>query len=238
MAKAPVKKAAVKLSTPDYFKLPFEVYYSDHIAVTMMDFKSDIKVKKFEDVKIVHKEQGGSWGTSFVCNKNNGPELYCCIANLHDEVAPTWLDFLEEDNQDMNYGCNYAVVVEGDEIKFVELTEEQEDEDSEEFLDVDNMDHCCSWTFFVYELGDSSPDYLILDSDNSRVKVNLDGFVLDDDGNLTNTRIFNPEELDSDEFDDFSRQDMWEAKSDWVESILKSNFPKQLGKLSLSFDTD
>ena len=123
MAKAPVKKnVTVKSPTPNFFKLPFEIFYSEYISVTMMEFKSDIKVKKFEDIKIVHKEQGGSWGTSFLCRQNNGPELYCCIKNYHDEVAPTWLNFLEEANLEMNSGCNYSVLVEGSEIKFLDLS--------------------------------------------------------------------------------------------------------------------
>ena len=238
MAKAQVKKTAVQPSTPDYFKLPFEVYYSEHIAVTMMDFKSDLKVKNFEDIKTVHKEQGGSWGTSFSCSQNKGPELYCCIANIHDEVAPTWLSFLDEDNVDMNYGCDYVVVIEDGEIKFAELTDEQKDEESDEFLDLEKMDHCCSWAFFVYELGESCPDYLILDAEDSRVKVNLDGFVLDDDDNPTDKRIFDPDELDSDKYDDYTRQDMWEAKFDWVESTIKKDFPKQKAKLRLSLETE
>ena len=206
MAKAPTKKSVVKPSTPDYFKLPFEVFYSDHIAVTMMEFKSDLKVKKFEDVKIVHMGQGGSWGTSFSCNNNNGPELYCCIKNFHDEVGPTWLSLNEEDNMDMNSGCDYAVLVEDGEIKFVELTDEQEDENSEHFLNLGNMDYCCSLAFFVYELGDSCPEYLTLDAENSRVKVNLNGFILDDDGNPTDTRVFDPDELDSEKYVDYTTQ--------------------------------
>ena len=237
MSKLQAKKTAVKQSAPDYLRLPFEVYYSEHIAVTMMELKSDIKVKKFEDIKTVHKEQGGSWGTSFSCADNKGPELYCCINNLHDEVAPDWLQFLEEDNMDMNYGCDYAVVIEGKEIKFVGLTDEQQDEDSDEFLDVDNMEQCCSWTFFVYELGDSTPDYLILDAEDSRLKVSLDGFVLDDEGNQTDDRIFDPDELNEDEFEDYSSKEMWEAKSDWVHSIINTDFPKQKEKFRLAVDT-
>ena len=237
MAKPPTKNTAVKPSTPDYFSLPFEVYYSEHIAVTLMEFKSDLKVKKFEDIKTVHKEQGGSWGTRFSCSQNKGPELYCCIHNLHDDVAPDWLGFLEEDNVNMNYGCDFAVVIAGKEIQFVELTDEQQDEDTDDFLDLEKMDHCCSWAFFVYELGESCPDYLILDAEDSRVKVNLDGFVLDDEDNPTDKRIFDPDELDSDKYDDYTRQDMWEAKFDWVESTIKKDFPKQIGKLKLSFNT-
>lgn len=238
MAKVPIKKSAVKPSTPDYFKLPFEVYYSEHIAVTMMELKSDIKVKKFEDVKIAHKEQGGSWGTSFFCSQNNGPELYCCIRNFHDEVDPNWLEFLDEDSMEMSYGCDYAVAVENDEIRFVELTDEQLDENSDEFLDVASMNLCCSYSFLVYELGNSCPDYLILDAKASRVKVNLEGFLIDDEGNSTDERIFNPEELDPDEFEDYTGQEFREAKSEWVSNILKKDFPKQKDKLTLSYYTE
>jgi hypothetical protein len=235
MAKAPTNKSVVKPSTPDYFKLPFEVYYSEYIAATMMEFKSDVEVKKFEDIKIVHMEQGRSWGASFSCSQNKGPELYCCIANLHDEVAPTWLSFLDEDDFIMKYGCDYAVLVEGSEIKFVYLTKEQQDEESEKFLDLGNVDGCCSWIFFVYELSDSCPDYLILDAEDSRIKVNLDGFVLDDENNPTDERLFDPDELDSEKYEDFTSQEMWEAKFAWVKSILETDFPKQKNKLKLSF---
>lgn len=238
MAKVPTKKVAdKKTSATDYFKLPFEVYYSDHVAVTMLEFKSDVTVKKFEDVKIVHREQGGSWGVSFRCDENKGSELYCVINNLHDEVAPEWFEFLDENNMDMNSGDNFAVSVQNGEIVFSELTEEQEDEDSEEYLDLDNMDECCSWSFFVYEIGDTSPDYIILDADESRIRVSLEGFVLDDKGKETKERIFNPEELDDEEFSDYTRLDMWEAKFDWVKSVLEKDFPKQKD-LKLSFDTE
>jgi hypothetical protein len=229
MAKAPVKI--------DYFKLPFEVYYGEHIPVTSLDFKSDVEVKKFEDVKIVHKEQGGAWDVRFYCEKNNGPELYCCIQNSHDEVDPEWLTLRSEGNVDMNYGCDYGVAVESEEIKFLELTDEQQDPDSEEYLDSFEMDLCTNSGFFVYELGECTPDYLILDADESRIKVSLDGFVLDDEDNETEERIFNPEELDEDEFQDYTRQDMWEAKFDWVKSTLEEDFPKQTN-LKLSLHTE
>lgn len=238
MAKVPSKKSVIATTTINYFKLPFEVHYSEQIPLIMMDLKSDITVKKFEDVKVAHKELGASWGATFLCSQNNGPELYCCINNFHDEAAPTWLELLNEEGMEMNYGCDYAVLVEGKEIKFVELSSEQEDVESDEYLDVQSMDHCCSSSFLVYELDRSCPDYLILDANSSRVKVNLDGYVLDDDEMPTEDRIFNPEELDPDEFGDYSRQELWDAKSEWIQSILEEDFPKQKGKLRLSSDTE
>ena len=238
MAKAPAKKIAKKDTSPDYFKLPFEVFYSEHIPITMLEFKSDIKVKKFEDIKIVHRQQGGSWGVSFGCSVNKGPELYCCIHNCHDHVAPEWFEFLDEENIKISSGDNFAVQVEDGEIIFRDLTDEEQDEESEQYLDLYNMEPCCSWTFMVYEIGDISPDYLILDADNSRIKVSLDGFVLDDDENLTAVRIFNPAELDEDEFEDYTRQEMIQAKFEWVKSILEEDFPKQKDKLQFSYKNE
>jgi len=228
MTKAPVKI--------DYFKLPFEVHYSEQIPVVSLDFKSDVDVKKFEDIKIVHKEQGGSWGASFYCEKNNGAELYCCIWNQHDEVAPDWLTLLDEESVDMNYGCYYAVTIKGKEIKFTELTDEQQDPDSEEYLDGDEMERCTNSGFFVYELCESTPDYIILDADKSRIKVSLDGFVLDDENNETEERIFNPKELADEEFEECSSREMWDAKYGWVKLVLEQEFPKQTD-LRLSFHT-
>ena len=46
----------------DYFKLPFEVFYSGPVDAIYLDFKSNVKVKRFKDVKAVHMEQGQSWG--------------------------------------------------------------------------------------------------------------------------------------------------------------------------------
>ena len=236
MAKTPAKKVVKKeTSKPDYFKLPFLVFYSEYLARTMLEFKSDIKVKKFEDIKIVHRQQGGSWGVGFRCGVNKGPELYCCINNLHDEVAPEWFEFLDEENFKTNSEDNFAIQVENDEIIFRELTDEEQDEESDQYLDGDSMEESCSMTFNVYEIGDSCPDYLILDADNSMLKVSLDGFVFDDDDNLTDERIFNPAELDEDEFEDYTRQEMWEAKFEWVKSTLEKDFPKQKNKLKLSY---
>jgi hypothetical protein len=73
-------------SKPDYFKLPFDVYYSDEMPVTYYEFKSDVNPEKFSDVKAAHLEAGWASGVTFRCVENNGPELFCCIMNYHDEV--------------------------------------------------------------------------------------------------------------------------------------------------------
>jgi hypothetical protein len=231
--KQPIKKTV----TIDYFKLPFEVHYSDCISVTQYEFKSDKKTDRFADVKAVHMDQGRSWGTEFSCDKNNGPELYCCLTNSHDEVAPNWLSFQEESDIRFNHGCNYAVQIEGDEIKFVELTDEQEDEGSDEYLNIDDMDYYCSYAFMAYEIGQSCPDYIILDAEDSRIKIDLDGYELDDEDNrIESRRIINIDELDYDEYCDYESSELWDAKYEWVKLTLETDFPKDKN-LSLAFRT-
>lgn len=210
----------------DYFKLPFEVYYSEGVPVTQTEFKSDITVNAFRDIKMVHEEQGRCWGLSMACSLNNGPELYCCITNSHDEVNPPWLKTIDEESMNFNYGSNLAVKIEDNKIKFVKFTDEERNEDSEEFIEVDNMDYCCSG-FFVYHLDQATPDYLILDAKDSRIKVDLDGYILDDGDKKTKKRVFNPDELDNEDFEDYVGRDFFDARCEWIKEVLEENFPKE-----------
>ena len=172
-------------------------------------------------------EQGRSWGTSFSCDKNNGPELYCCLMNNHDEVEPSWLSFLEEDDIDFNYGEDYAVQINGNEVAFVNLSDEQADEDSEEYLDIENMDYCCSYAFGAYHIGDADPDYIILDALDTKVKIDLEGYALDDDGErIESQRIINVDELNGEKYQGYETRSFYEAKRDWIKSVLEEDFPK------------
>ena len=211
--KSPLPKNEYK----DYLRLPFEVYYSGPISVTSYEFKSDVDTKSFKDIKAVRMEQGKSWGVTFLCESNQGPELYCCLIGGHDEVSPDWLELRSEDNMSMNYGCDYKVVVSGEEILFVE----------DEVDGIEEMDYCGLDGYWHYEIASESPEYFILDALKTRLKVNGDGYPIDDDGNPTGAkRIFNLDELDFEDFADYSTNDIWDAKSAWIEFLLEKNFPK------------
>jgi hypothetical protein len=237
-SKAATKKESKSAEGIDYFKLPFEVYYSGCIDVTQYEFKSDIQTKRFKDVKAVHLEQGQSWGTSFACEKNNGPELYCCLMNDHDEVEPSWLNFIDEDDIDFSSGEDYAVQIDGNEVRFVYLSDEQADEDSEEYLDVESMDYCCSWAFDAYHIGNAEPDYIILDAGNTNIKIDLEGYELDESGDrIESSRIINTDELDEEKYEGYETRELYDAKNDWLKSVLEKDFPKDK-KLTLSFKSE
>jgi hypothetical protein len=210
----------------DYFKLPFEVYYSEYVPVTQSEFKSDVNPQKFSDIKAAHEEQGGCWGLLMECSENNGPELYCCITNNHDEVDPPWLSTISEDNIDFNYGHDYKVVNKNNTVKLVEFSEEELDEDSEEYINTEDMDYC-SHSFFVHHLDQGCPDYLILDAENTRIKVDLEGYVLDDEENRTSERVFDPDNLDEDLLENYDRREFDEARQEWIDGIMKDQFPKE-----------
>jgi hypothetical protein len=220
----------------DYFKLPFEVHYGEAVNVTMYEFKSDPEQStgRFSDVKAVHMEQGRSFGLVLACAQNNGPELYCCITNSHDEVCPDWLDYVSENEIDFNYGTDYEVMVEGNEIKFVSIDDDELDEDS---IDIDSLDYRCSYVFDAYHIAETSPEFIILDAENTRLKVNLEGYILDENNNLTSERVFDPLSLDEEAYEKYTTLNLWEAKFEWVMSTLEKDFPEDK-HLKLSFDTE
>lgn len=210
---------------PAYFKLPFEVHYHDSIEITSFEFMSDINPEKFADMKIVRIQQGQSLNPSFICKNNSGPELHCCIINGHDQIQPDWLELLNEEDADFNYATNRKVSVTDNKIVFEELIDEERDEESDAYLDVENMDYCDASGFMAYELEVSEPEYIVLDAENSRLKVDLQGYALDSNGKPTEERIFNPEMLsESEEFQAYSSLNMLEGTAAWVKSVLEDNF--------------
>ena len=237
--KIPVKKTVKRTGPVDYFKLPFEVYYSDAISVTTYELMSDVdEVQKFKDVKAVHMEQGESYGAVFFCNNNNGAELYCALNNSHEEMAPPWYSFEEEEDTNFSYGCNYAVEINGNDIKFVDPSREQEDEDSSEYLDFDAMDQGFSYGFYEYHIADASPDYIILDALDSKIKIDLDGYALDEDGEpIESQRIINVDELDGDQYGNYETQNLYQAKRAWIKSVLAQDFPED-ANLDLNPDSE
>ena len=211
-------KKSSKSRKVDFFKLPFEVFYSGPIDVYLYEFKSNVKVKRFKDVKVVTQDVGQSWGLNFVCSNNKGPELYCCLVEGHSEVDPDWLNFEYEENIEFNSSTNYRVKVNGGKISFIK---------DDEFEEIEDLYVCSSHSLLKYTIEDIEPDYIILDALNSRVKVNCEGYALDEENNpIESQRIFNPKELDHEKYDTYAFCDLWIAKNAWVNQTLETDFPK------------
>jgi hypothetical protein len=224
------KKPKAKSSKKDYFKLPFEIKY-ESLEVTSYEllYRADNGApKKFSDYVALKKEMGTSYRVTYRCNENSGGELRACILNELDEVIPDWLDLEDEENIDFNYGCYLGTAINGDAISFIEDDVEDEDELSE-------TGEC----LYVYSLEDCDPEYLILDADDSRIKVSMDGYLLveDEEGiEEEGEQIFDVESVEELEFDDVETLDFFFKRSKWIDSVLE-RFPKDK-KLKLDFNTD
>lgn len=211
-----------------YLRLPFEVHYSDSLAYYQYEFMSDADPEAFRDITVVHEQSGQVSAAKFLCRKNTGAELVCCILNRHDEVRPSWLELLEDESMDLSYGTYYKVAIEENEVYFDEFDNSDEDPDSEDFIDTDVLNYCSCESMGEYGIGDTTPDYLVLDCENTRVKVDLDGYVLDDEDEPTECRLFDPDELgEREEYQEYETRELFEAKYDWVKRVLSASFPRE-----------
>jgi hypothetical protein len=84
---------------------------------------------------------------------------------------------------------------------------------------------------FSLDLSSAKPLCFVLDAENKRISIDAEGFVLDDDLNRTNERLFTPEELiefaTSRWFVDakhLSRPSL-QGIHDWINSVLAVDFP-------------
>ena len=128
--------------------------------------------------------------------------------------------------------------INGNEVAFVNLSDEQADEDSEEYLDLDGMDYCCSYAFGAYQIGDADPDYIILDAGNTNIKIDLEGYELDENGErIESSRIINTDQLDEEKYGYYETRELYDAKRDWLNSVLEKDFPKDK-KLTLSYKSE
>jgi len=53
-------------------------------------------------------------------------------------------------------------------------------------------------------LSDARTDYIILDSDGSRIKINLDGYVLNKNNKPTSERVINTDQLQAEQLNRFA----------------------------------
>lgn len=224
------KKPKATTIKKDYFKLPFDIKY-ENLEVTSYELlynEDDGKPKRFSDFVALRQETGRSYGVTFSCNSNSGGELRACILGQLDEVIPPWLGLEEEESIDFDWGCYLGTRIDGDLITFVSDDVEDGDELSE-----------CGEGIYIYSLEGCDPEYLILDAEDSRIKVSMSGYLLveDEEGfEEEGDQIFDVEAVEDMEFDDVETLDMFTKRSRWIRSILEK-FPKDK-KLKLDPGTD
>jgi hypothetical protein len=204
----------------DFLRLPFEIYYAGPLTYSSLELLSKTgNLKNPKDIKGVRLEQGFGSGTTFYCGNNYGAELFCCLTNGHDETTPPWLKFLKEDDMEIKYGATYEVSIDA---KGIDLVAKKAGEDLLGDLDPTGI------SYGMYHLANETPDYIILDAGGDRIKINLDGYVLGDSGEVDeNQRIFIVEALeDDDSLFDFKTSEFWDIQDAWIKDVWETYFPE------------
>lgn len=210
------KHTSSKGDIKDYLRLPFEVHYH-HLSYTSLELLSDVrKIKKPSNFKGIQVEQGNARGVTFYCAINTGAELVCCLTSSHGETCPDWLSLLEEEDMNMNHGERFGIEIDGN---CLNLQAESSD-DLEDLVE-------SGYSTGLYRLEEESIDYIILDADGDRIKIDESGYAIeinetDDEGQL----VIDIESLSEDEsLSDYSSLSNSEAQDMWIKEVWGKAFP-------------
>lgn len=179
--------------TKDYFKLPFEVFYT---SITRMEFAlvydpSD-PPEWMTDYPAIRVSHGRSYGATFECESNSTGELKAIVyGGVLEEYVPDWMSLVDDEDMVMKSAQDLAYTVTDGRVNF---GDQVDNDDLEEEYDVDMP---------CYYGGDgSAPSYLVLDSKGERLKVDMKGFPLDEAGNRTGQpTVFNLSDDDAYDYD-------------------------------------
>jgi hypothetical protein len=213
-----IKSTKLKKSKK-YLNLPFEVYFSGPINYSTLEFLSETgKLKKPKDIKGLHLERCHAFGTVFYCAENMGPELYCCLTGGHDETAPEWLELVAEEGLKTEWGETYRVTFDRSGIV---LDEKSEEDLLEELVPT-------GFSTGMYHLEGENPDYIILDADGDRIKINLAGYAFDEnDEIIVANRIIDVESLRDDEsLSNYTTAESWDVQDSWIKDLWETHFSK------------
>ena len=211
------KKTTASKTLKDYLRLPFEVHYN-HLSYTSLELLSEEhQIEKPDDFKGVLVEQGNARGITFYCPENTGAELMCCLTASHEETLPIWLKMIDEDDLSMNHGEILGVEIDGNGLN-MNATEPEE----AEFLEPTG--YCIG----LYRLLDESIDYVILDANGDRIKIDEYGYEIkeNDEENQETELIIDVENLSQDEsLSNYSTMTYSEEQDMWIIDLWVKKFP-------------
>lgn len=179
--------------TPDYLILPFEVHFSS-IAITTYELMYDPEKppKWMEDYPAIECLQGTSESIVFECLNNTHGELKAVlVGGKLEDYIPRWLSLVSEENVEMNSGEKFAFSIRDGEMHL-----------ENEINEYDHLEHegDIAAPSFYGNCG-TEPDVIVLDSKNTRVYIDLQGFELNKDGERTSDKpMF---DFDSDEMHEY-----------------------------------
>jgi hypothetical protein len=210
------KKTAKTKTVKDYLRLPFEVHYN-YLSYTSLELLSeDYKITQPSDFKGIRVEQGNARGVTFYCAENTGAELMCCLTDSHDQTVPVWLSMIDEEDLNINHGQILGVEIDSNGLNL----NAAKPDDLEDFVE---SGYCTG----LYRLAEESIDYIILDADGDRIKIDESGYAVefdedDDEGEL----IIDVEKLRQDEsLSNYSTMTYSEEQDMWIINLWVEKFP-------------
>ena len=210
------KKTTKTKTVKDYLRLPFEVHYH-HLSYTSLELLSeDYKITQPNDFKGIRIEQGNARGVTFYCAENTGAELMCCITDSHEQTVPVWLRWIGEEDLNINYGQKIGLEIDGNSLNKIEV----DPDDLEDLVE----SGCCTE---FYSLEEESIDYIILDADGDRIKIDEYGCAVefnedDEEGEL----FIDVEKLSEDEsLSNYSTMTHSEDIDMWIIDLWVKKFP-------------
>jgi hypothetical protein len=210
----------IKPIPKDYLRLPFELYYSGPLSYTRWELMSDKdKVSKPADIKGLRVEQGSAYGVSFDCEVNTGAELYCCMTGGLEGAVPNWLKPSNLEDLNINHAERHGIRVSSTQLTFCEADDEDFEYLESIGLDLDD-----------YRLEEESPDYIILDANGERIKVDSEGYFIDEDGEVDESRrLIDLDLLAEDEsLAEVVTLSDCEAQNAWIKEVWIKLFPRRI----------
>lgn len=200
---------------PNYLQLPFEVYY-ERLGLKNYQLLSVESPKRFKDIQAVTVNMGDAYRVTLRCVKNSGSELISCAFGLGMDAIPRWLTPISEDDADFNWEDTYKIEIFDDAISFA--NDDSCDSDDKSLVYFGDA-------FGAYFFDDEqTPSHIILDALGTRVRINSNGFEVDEEGcEVGEEKILDFDELTSIENAEIVTVE--ELTSEWMEKVL-SSFPE------------
>lgn len=159
----------------DYFNLPFEVHYGEIESIEYEPIKPyGKKISKLSNYKAIAVRNNSSTNVFFSCSDPSGGALIYVLNGGLDEYIPDWLYFEGEDERYCSNESRHSFTLKKGKfaIEF-SLGEELDDESVFDYL---------GEGIEFYEAYKCQPDFLILDAEGTRIRIDLEGFKIDEEG--------------------------------------------------------